>query len=143
VYDRQDKVAYMKGIAEDNLVKAHLDVKKLIEAGAKDDELKEIRKLIRSAQWRWDWVAAANSMGFHAPIEALRVLGTSIDRSKEARLLASRLLSKYNVKQPIDMPDISTKEKAQKYVGLDMDKIIAEKEEFKRVVLPGWIKKNN
>lgn len=40
----------------------------------------------RSAQWRLDFVAAENSMGFHAPAEAARILAESIDFSRRAQL---------------------------------------------------------
>ena len=32
-----------------------------------------------TAQWRLDFVAAENSMGFHAPQEMARILGEAID----------------------------------------------------------------
>jgi nitrite reductase (cytochrome c-552) len=42
----------------------------------------------RKAQWRLDFVAAENSTGFHAPAEAARILGESIDYSRQAQLAA-------------------------------------------------------
>ena len=38
------------------------------------------------------------------------------------------------------MPDISTKEKAQKYIGLDMKSELAAKDEFLKTVIPEWTK---
>ena len=49
------------------------------EQGATDDDLQEALELQRKAQWRLDFIAAENSMGFHAPQEAARILGESID----------------------------------------------------------------
>lgn len=49
------------------------------EQGASDEDLKEALELQRKAQWRLDFIAAENSMGFHAPQEAARILGESID----------------------------------------------------------------
>ena len=49
------------------------------EQGATDEDLKEALELQRKAQWRLDFIAAENSMGFHAPQEAARILGESID----------------------------------------------------------------
>jgi len=49
------------------------------EQGATDEDLKEALELQRKAQWRLDFIAAENSMGFHAPQEASRILGESID----------------------------------------------------------------
>ena len=45
----------------------------------------------RKAQWRLDFVAAENSMGFHAPQELARILGESIDMSRQAQLAAVNL----------------------------------------------------
>jgi len=38
------------------------------------------------------------------------------------------------------MPDISTKEKAQKYIGLDIPAEKAAKEKFLNTVVPEWLK---
>jgi len=38
------------------------------------------------------------------------------------------------------MPDISTKEKAQKYIGLDMPAEDAAKAKFLNTVVPEWLK---
>ena len=47
-------------------------------------------ELQRKAQWRLDFVAAENSMGFHAPQEAARVLGEAIDYARQGELAATR-----------------------------------------------------
>ncbi len=49
------------------------------EEGASDEQLQEALDLQRKAQWRLDFIAAENSMGFHAPQEAARILGEAID----------------------------------------------------------------
>jgi hypothetical protein len=48
-------------------------------------------ELQRAAQWRLDLVVAENSMGFHAPQEVARLLGESIDLSRQAQVKATRL----------------------------------------------------
>ena len=50
--------------------------------------LDEARLLHRKAQFRWDFIAAENSMGFHNPEEALRLLGEAIDYARQAELKA-------------------------------------------------------
>lgn len=50
--------------------------------------LGEARMLHREAQLRWDFIAAENSMGFHNPGEALRILAASIDLARQAQLKA-------------------------------------------------------
>jgi nitrite reductase (cytochrome c-552) len=57
-------------------------------AGAKGDELVPALELHRKAQWRLDFIAAENSMGFHAPQEAARVLAEAIDFARQAQILA-------------------------------------------------------
>jgi len=53
---------------------------------AKTPELSAIGELQRKAQWRLDFVAAENSMGFHASQELGRILGESIDYSRQAEV---------------------------------------------------------
>ena len=51
--------------------------------------LTELGNLQRAAQWRLDFVAAENSMGFHAPQEMARILAESIDLSRQAEIKAT------------------------------------------------------
>ena len=139
VYDRQVRISELRRITEKTLARLHLEAKTAWDAGATEEEMQDVLQLIRHAQWRWDWVAAANSMGFHSPAEALRVLGTSINKAQEARVHLARIFSTYGVEQPVELPDFSTKEKAQQVVGLDMDDIRGQKADFKNNVLPGWL----
>ncbi len=56
--------------------------------GATDENLAKALELQRAAQWRLDFVAAENSMGFHAPQEAARILGRSVDLARQGELAA-------------------------------------------------------
>ncbi len=56
--------------------------------GVDSDLLDESRNLHREAQLRWDFIAAENSMGFHNPEEALRILAATIDLARQAELKA-------------------------------------------------------
>ena len=60
-------------------------------AGATEAQLEPVLEMQRKAQWRLDFVAAENSMGFHAPQELARILGESIDMSRQAQLAAVNL----------------------------------------------------
>jgi nitrite reductase (cytochrome c-552) len=40
---------------------------------------------VRHAQWRLDFVAAENSMGFHAPQELARILAEAIDYARQGQ----------------------------------------------------------
>jgi nitrite reductase (cytochrome c-552) len=56
--------------------------------GATPEQLKEALELQRTAQWRLDFIAAENSMGFHAPQEAAKVLGEALDYARQGELAA-------------------------------------------------------
>ena len=58
------------------------------QGGAKDEALARARALHRAAQWRLDFVAAENSLGFHAPHESARLLGEAIDLGRQAQVAA-------------------------------------------------------
>jgi len=58
--------------------------------GASDAQLKAPRDLQRKAQWRLDFVSAENSMGFHAPQEAARILAEAIDYARQGEIAVAR-----------------------------------------------------
>jgi nitrite reductase (cytochrome c-552) len=60
-------------------------------AGATEAQLADVYKLQRKAMWRLDYISSENSKGFHADQEAARILGESIDYSRQAQALALRL----------------------------------------------------
>jgi nitrite reductase (cytochrome c-552) len=60
-------------------------------AGASEEQLRDIRILQRKAMWRLDYISSENSRGFHAAQESARVLGESIDFSRQAQAAALKL----------------------------------------------------
>ena len=58
--------------------------------GATTQSLTPALELQRKAQWRLDFIAAENSMGFHAPQEAARILGEAIDYARQGQIAAFR-----------------------------------------------------
>lgn len=64
------------------------------EAGATTEQLKPALEFQRKAQWRLDYIAAENSMGFHAPQEAARILGEAADYARQGQVEALKLLKK-------------------------------------------------
>jgi nitrite reductase (cytochrome c-552) len=60
-------------------------------AGASDKDLEPARARHRQAQWRLDFVAAENSMGFHAPQELARILAEAIDFARQGQREAERM----------------------------------------------------
>lgn len=78
------------GRAEDatvDLIKALTAAK---DAGVPDEKLAPARELQRKAQWRVDFINAENSMGFHAPQEAARLLAEAIDYARQGQVLVVR-----------------------------------------------------
>jgi len=60
------------------------------DAGATEQSLTEALEFQRKAQWRLDFVAAENSMGFHSPQEAARILGEAADYARQGEVSALR-----------------------------------------------------
>ena len=69
-------------------------------SGATDAQLAPVYALHRKAQWRLDFVAAENSMGFHAPQETARVLAESIDYARQGQLAATALATGAHTSTP-------------------------------------------
>jgi nitrite reductase (cytochrome c-552) len=57
-------------------------------SGSTEAELRPALELQRKAQWRLDYIAAENSMGFHAPQEAARILGEAADYARQGQVEA-------------------------------------------------------
>ena len=66
-------------------------VQAAMEAGATAEQLKPALEFQRKAQWRLDYIAAENSMGFHAPQEAARILGEAVDYARQGQVEALKL----------------------------------------------------
>ncbi len=62
--------------------------------GALDEDLSDALELQRRAQWRLDFIAAENSMGFHSPQEAARILGEAVDYARQGEVAALRAKEK-------------------------------------------------
>jgi nitrite reductase (cytochrome c-552) len=93
----QARVAVIQDRNQDLLQRGGQALMALIDAvqaarkrGAAADDLAAALDLQRRAQWRLDFVAAENSMGFHAPQEAARVLAEAIDYARQGELAAAR-----------------------------------------------------
>ncbi len=139
VNEHQKKIAQIRLELEDLLVKAHIEAKLAWDKGANDAQMAPVLKSIRQAQWRWDYIAASHGASFHAPIESARVLSDGLVKVQNARVLLAGLLTELGQKGAIAYPDISTKAKAQQFIGLDMNKERAAKAEFIKNVVPKWL----
>ncbi|MDR0355494.1 MAG: ammonia-forming cytochrome c nitrite reductase [Deltaproteobacteria bacterium] len=138
VYDRQDKLLETRNRLEPELAKTHILTKMAIDAGATEEDLGPIRQLLRQAQWRWDFGVASHGAPFHAPVETQRILSHGLDKTLQAQLLLKDVFYGLGMETP-EMPDISTKEKAQEFIGLDPEKLYAQKELFLASVVPQWL----
>ena len=75
---------------EDALVQLYDTIAEAGKRGVPPEELKAAHALQRKAQWRLDFVNAENSLGFHAPQEAARILGEAIDYARQGQISALR-----------------------------------------------------
>ncbi len=82
----QDRTFELRNRAMDALVELIHDIGTAVKSGAGSEELEPARGFQRQAQFRLDFVEAENSTGFHAPQEAARILGESIDYSRRGQL---------------------------------------------------------
>ena len=53
--------------------------------------------------------------------------------------MISKVLAKHGFIGDVPMPDISTKAKAQAYIGLDMPKLKEKKQRFLNEIVPKWV----
>lgn len=141
VYERQRKCNEIRNRVENELATAHIEAKFAWDKGATEAEMKPVLDLLRKSQWRWDFAVASHGAAFHAPQEIMRILSHSLDLANQARLKVAKVLARHGFTGDVPMPDISTKAKAQAYIGLDMKQKEADKEKFLNTVVPQWIKK--
>ena len=82
----QDRTMQLRNVAMDALMALIGDIKAARASGATDGQLAESRRFQRHAQFLLDYCEAENSMGFHAPQEVARILGLSIDKSRQGQM---------------------------------------------------------
>src|SRR4029450_5652093 len=87
IQDRHHALLERAARATTDMLDAIVAAKK---GGAGERDLQGAAVQQRKAQWRLDFVAAENSMGFHAPQEMARILGEVIDHARQGQLEAER-----------------------------------------------------
>ncbi|MBI3910876.1 MAG: ammonia-forming cytochrome c nitrite reductase subunit c552 [Armatimonadetes bacterium] len=87
----QQRIFGLRNLAMDALID---DLKAARAAGMADADLAAARDFQRRAQFLLDFVEAENSTGFHAPQEAARILGESIDLSRRGQVALRDLKGK-------------------------------------------------
>lgn len=78
----QERTYRLRNIAMDALIDLINDLNAALKSGQSDAQLARARLYQRKAQFYLDFVEAENSNGFHAPQEAARILGESINFSR-------------------------------------------------------------
>ena len=140
VYERQRKCNEIRDRIEKELAAAHIEAKFAWDKGASEAEMKPVLDLLRKSQWRWDFAVASHGASFHAPQEVTRILGHSLDYAQQARLRISKILARHGYTGDVPLPDISTKAKAQAYLGLNMQQKVNDKQKFLNTVVPSWVR---
>jgi nitrite reductase (cytochrome c-552) len=140
VYERQDTILELRDRLEPELAKAHIMAKAAWDIGAAQAEMLPAQKLLRASQWAWDISVASHGASFHAPLETQRIMAKSLDKAMLAQLELQKILWSHGQTGDFVMPDISTKEKAQAYIGLDMEKLRRDKKQFMDTAVPEWLK---
>ena len=87
----QDRVYGMRNKAMDALIELIGEIKAARQARASEEQLAGPCDLQRKAQFLLDFVESENSMGFHAPQEAARILGEAIDIARRGQYAALKL----------------------------------------------------
>ena len=82
----QERTFKLRNVAMDALMDLIKDLKAAKASGKTDKELATAQDFQRKAQFYLDFVEAENSTGFHAPQEAARILGESIDFSRKGQI---------------------------------------------------------
>ncbi|WP_394229316.1 ammonia-forming cytochrome c nitrite reductase subunit c552 [Shewanella colwelliana] len=111
------------------LVKAHYEAKAAWDAGGSWPIMNDAIMGIRHSQWRWDFAMASHGLYAHNPQEGNELLDAALIQVKAARKSLAEILSMLEVKQ-VEYPDISTKESAQRAVGIALEKLTQEKQAF-------------
>ena len=82
----QERTFRLRNLAMDALMDLIKDVKDAKAGGKSEGELTQAQDFQRKAQFYLDFVEAENSTGFHAPQEAARILGESINFSRQGQI---------------------------------------------------------
>lgn len=138
VKEKLERKNQLNVIAMNTIASAHLEAKKAWEVGATEAEMASVMETIRSAQWLWDYSIASHGSFFHAPGETLRLLGVADNKGNQARIALAGILAKYGVIN-YEVPDFSTKEKAQALASVPFEKLVKDKKAFSQGLMKEWL----
>jgi nitrite reductase (cytochrome c-552) len=83
----QDRTFEMRNLALDAVLALTRDIAEQVKRDSTVPAVRIARGHQRAAQFLVDFIEAENSMGFHAPQEAARILAKSIDQSRRGQVL--------------------------------------------------------
>ncbi len=89
----QERTFQLRNLAMDALTDLINDLRAATAGGSSDAELASARNYQRKAQFFLDFIEAENSTGFHAPQEAARILGNSINFFRQGQIALRTLPS--------------------------------------------------
>ena len=82
----QGRTYEMRNVAIDAVLQLTRDIAAVVARDSGDVRLVKARDFQRRAQFFTDFIEAENSMGFHAPQEAVRILGRAIDYARQGEI---------------------------------------------------------
>jgi nitrite reductase (cytochrome c-552) len=83
----QDRTFELRNLAIDAVLALTRDIAAAARADSAHPRVATARNFQRKAQFLTDFVEAENSMGFHAPQEAARLLGRAIDYARQGQVV--------------------------------------------------------
>lgn len=86
VHTIQERTYQLRTMAMNALMDFISDIKAAKTGGATEEQLAKAYEFQRKAQFYLDYVESENSMGFHAPQEAARILGESIEYCRQGQM---------------------------------------------------------
>ncbi|EJK2098993.1 ammonia-forming cytochrome c nitrite reductase subunit c552 [Vibrio cholerae] len=120
------------------LVKAHIEAGAAWDHGQKWSDLESALMDIRHAQWRWDYVVSSHGVHAHNSTEAMQLLEVALSQVVMARSKLAKILKNIDAAE-IHYPTLASKAEAQAFVGLNMEQLNAEKQQFLQdVVKKNW-----
>jgi nitrite reductase (cytochrome c-552) len=87
VYQIQDRTFELRNVALDATLALTSDIAAAVGGDSTDARINVARQHQRYAQFLLDFVEAENSMGFHAPQEAARLLTHSVDQARRGQMV--------------------------------------------------------
>ena len=139
VREKKERFTASIDMAFENYARAHIEIGEALKAGAGDEELAEVRELVRNGQFLADMVLADQGCYFHAAEEALKIINEANNTAQEARLKLVRILAAHGVME-FTHPEYDSKEKAQQLIGVNFEELVRAKMRFKESLEKAWKK---